>query len=201
MATELGKAYVQIVPSAKGIKGMIEQSMGGDVKSAGGSLGDSMGGSLVKKLVAVVAAAGIGKAIVSGISESVKEGAALEQSLGGIETLFKNNADTVIENARRAYETAGVSANQYMEQATSFSATLLQGLGGDTAKAAEYADKAIVDMGDNANKLGTDVGLIQNAYQGFSKANFAMLDNLKLGRKTIAEYKSSENGGTLSLVA
>ena len=201
MATELGKAYVQIVPSAKGIKGMIEQSMGGEVKSAGGSLGDSMGGSLVKKLVAVVAAAGIGKAIVSGISESVKEGAALEQSLGGIETLFKNNADTVIENARRAYETAGVSANQYMEQATSFSATLLQGLGGDTAKAAEYADKAIVDMGDNANKLGTDVGLIQNAYQGFSKANFAMLDNLKLGRKTIAEYKSSENGGTLSLVA
>ena len=201
MATELGKAYVQIVPSAKGIKGMIEQSMGGEVKSAGGSLGDSMGGSLVKKLVAVVAAAGIGKAIVSGISESVKEGAALEQSLGGIETLFKENADTVIKNARRAYETAGVSANQYMEQATSFSATLLQGLGGDTAKAAEYADKAIVDMGDNANKLGTDVGLIQNAYQGFSKANFAMLDNLKLGRKTIAEYKSSENGGTLSLVA
>ena len=148
MATELGKAYVQIVPSAKGIKGMIEQSMGGDVKSAGGSLGDSMGRSLVKKLVAVVAAAGIGKAIVSGISESVKEGAALEQSLGGIETLFKNNADTVIKNARRAYETAGVSANQYMEQATSFSATLLQGLGGDTAKAAEYADKAIVDMSD-----------------------------------------------------
>ena len=162
MATELGKAYVQIVPSAKGIKGMIEQSMGGEVKSAGGSLGDSMGRSLVKKLVAVVAAAGIGKAIVSGISESVKEGAALEQSLGGIETLFKNNADTVIENARRAYETAGVSANQYMEQATSFSATLLQGLGGDTAKAAEYADKAIVDMSDNAGKMGTDIGMIQN---------------------------------------
>ena len=201
MATELGKAYVQIVPSAKGIKGMIEQSMGGDVKSAGGSLGDSMGRSLVKKLVAVVAAAGIGKAIVSGISESVKEGAALEQSLGGIETLFKNNADTVIKNARRAYETAGVSANQYMEQATSFSATLLQGLGGDTAKAAEYADKAIVDMSDNAGKLGTDIESIQQAYQGFSKANFAMLDNLKLGRKTIAEYKSSENGETLSLVA
>ena len=88
-----------------------------------------------------------------------------------------------------------------MEQATSFSATLLQGLGGDTAKAAEYADKAIVDMGDNANKLGTDVGMIQNAYQGFAKSNYAMLDNLKLGRKTIAEYKSSENGGTLGLVA
>ena len=183
MATELGKAYVQIVPSAKGIKGMIEQSMGGEVKSSGKSLGNSLGSSLMGSLktVAVAGGAAIGSAIAGAIAGGVAEGAKLEQSLGGIETLFKENADTVIKNARRAYETAGLSANQYMEQTTSFSATLLQGLGGDTAKAAEYADKAIVDMADNANKLGTDVGLIQNAYQGFAKDNYTMLDNLKLG--------------------
>ena len=176
MATELGKAYVQIVPSAKGIKGMIEQSMGGEVKSSGKSLGNSLGSSLMGSLktVAVAGGAAIGSAIAGAIAGGVAEGAKLEQSLGGIETLFKENADTVIKNARRAYETAGVSANQYMEQATSFSATLLQGLGGDTAKAAEYADKAIVDMSDNANKMGTDIGMIQQAYQGFAKDNYTI---------------------------
>lgn len=183
MATELGKAYVQIVPSAKGIKGMIEQSMGGEVKSSGKSLGSSLGSSLMGSLktVAVAGGAAIGSAIAGAIAGGVAEGAKLEQSLGGIETLFKENADTVIKNARRAYETAGVSANQYMEQATSFSATLLQGLGGDTAKAAEYADKAITDMSDNANKMGTDIGMIQDAYRGFSRDNYTMLDNLSLG--------------------
>ena len=183
MATELGKAYVQIVPSAKGIKGMIEQSMGGEVKSSGNSLGNSLGSSLMGSLktVAVAGGAAIGSAIAGAIAGGVAEGAKLEQSLGGIETLFKENADTVIKNARRAYETAGVSANQYMAQATSFSATLLQGLGGDTAKAAEYADKAIVDMSDNANRMGTDIGMIQDAYRGFSRDNYTMLDNLSLG--------------------
>lgn len=183
MATELGKAYVQIVPSAKGIKGMIEQSMGGEVKSSGKSLGNSLGSSIMGSLktVAIAGGAAVGSAIAGAIAGGVAEGAKLEQSLGGIETLFKENADTVIKNARRAYETAGVSANQYMEQATSFSATLLQGLGGDTAKAAEYADKAITDMSDNANRMGTDIGSIQQAYQGFAKDNFTLLDNLKLG--------------------
>lgn len=112
---------------------------------------------------------------------SVKSFAQYEQLVGGVETLFKNSSEQVLEYANSAYKTSGLSANQYMEQATSFSATLLQGLGGDTAKATEYANKAIIDMSDNANKMGTDIGMIQNAYQGFAKDNFTMLDNLKLG--------------------
>lgn len=107
--------------------------------------------------------------------------AQLEQNIGGVETLFKDSADTVIANANRAYKTAGMSANEYMSTVTSFSASLLQSLGGDTKKAAEYADRAIVDMSDNANKMGTSMELIQNAYQGFAKQNYTMLDNLKLG--------------------
>lgn len=105
----------------------------------------------------------------------------MEQQVGGVETLFKNSADTVIKNANRAYKTAQLSANNYMSTVTSFSASLLQGLGGDTAKAAEIADMAIIDMADNANKMGTNMQDIQNAYQGFAKQNYTMLDNLKLG--------------------
>lgn len=107
--------------------------------------------------------------------------ASLEQNVGGVETLFKKSADTVIANAKRAYETAGLSANDYMSTVTSFSASLLQSLGGDTKKAAEVADMAITDMSDNANKMGTSMEMIQNAYQGFAKQNYTMLDNLKLG--------------------
>ena len=146
---------------------------------------------------------------VAGITKIVKSYADLEQSLGGVETLFKDNGtsaiqlakkynitakeaqnlyDTmeekgasVIANANKAFKTAGVSANSYMQQVTSFSATLLQGLGGDTEKAAQYADKALVQMADNANKMGTNMSDIQNAYQGFAKDNYTMLDNLKLG--------------------
>ncbi len=105
----------------------------------------------------------------------------IEQSVDGVETLFKDSADTVIANARRAYKTAGVDANTYMQGVTSFSARLLQSLEGDTQKSAEIADMAFQDMSDNANKFGTDMQSIQNAYQGFAKANFMMLDNLKLG--------------------
>lgn len=104
-----------------------------------------------------------------------------EQLVGGVETLFKDSSGKLMEYANVAYKTAGISANQYMEQATSFSATLLQGLGGDTRKAVEYANMAIIDMSDNANKMGTDMSMIQNAYQGFAKDNYTMLDNLKLG--------------------
>lgn len=100
--------------------------------------------------------------------------ASLEQNIGGVETLFKDSADTVIANAQRAYETAGMSANQYMETVTSFSASLLQSLGGDTEKAAQYADMAIIDMSDNANKMGTSMESIQNAYQGFAKQNYTI---------------------------
>lgn len=119
--------------------------------------------------------------IVGGIAASINEFAKLEQSIGGVETLFKDSANAVITNSETAYKRAGVSANAYMESVTSFSASLLQGLGGDTEKAAKIADMAMVDMSDNANKFGTDIGAIQNAYQGFAKDNFTMLDNLKLG--------------------
>lgn len=104
-----------------------------------------------------------------------------EQLAGGVETLFKDSADTVKKYADDAYKTAGLSANEYMSTVTSFSASLLQSLGNDTAKSAEYADQAIIDMSDNANKMGTDMEAIQNAYQGFAKQNYTMLDNLKLG--------------------
>lgn len=173
MATELAKAYVQIVPSAQGIKGMIEQSMGNEADQAG----EKAGGSIASKIKGAIVAAGIGKAL----SASIEEGAKLEQSLGGVETLFKNNADIVKKYAKEAYKTAGVSANDYMEQVTSFSASLLSSLNGNTKKAAESANQAIVDMADNANKMGTPLESIQNAYQGFAKQNYTMLDNLKLG--------------------
>ena len=112
---------------------------------------------------------------------SVKGYADYEQLAGGVETLFKKSSQSVINNASKAYETAGMSANEYMETVTGFSASLLQSLGGDTQKAAEKADTAIRDMSDNANKMGTDIESIQNAYQGFAKQNYTMLDNLKLG--------------------
>lgn len=142
--------------------------------------------------IAKSVASGIGKAFtaasaaaVAGITalagSAMSQFAEYEQLVGGVETLFKDSADIVMNYAENAYKTAGLSANEYMATVTSFSASLLQSLGGDTVKAAEYADRAITDMSDNANKMGTDMVLIQNAYQGFAKQNFTMLDNLKLG--------------------
>lgn len=127
---------------------------------------------------AVKSTAGAAKDMVQSVFE---EYAQTEQLYGGVETIFKGSADVVKRNADAAFATAGMSANEYMQTVTSFSSSLLQGLNGDTAKAAEVADMAIKDMSDNANKFGTDIGLIQNAYQGFAKDNFTMLDNLKLG--------------------
>lgn len=173
MATELAKAYVQIIPSAVGIQGRIQKEMEPEADSAGSFFGGKMVG-MIKK---VIATAAIGKAL----SASISEGAALEQSLGGIETLFKDSADKVKANAAKAYQTAGMSANDYMELTTSFSASLLSSLAGDTSKAADIADMAMVDMSDNANKMGTNMEDIKNAYQGFAKQNYTMLDNLKLG--------------------
>ena len=193
MATQLGKAYVQIIPSAKGISGMIQKEIGGEVASAGTFAGESLGSNIVGTFKKIVAAAGVGKAF----SAALSEGAALQQSLGGVETLFKDSADKVKGFANEAYKTTGLSANAYMENVTGFSASLLQSLGGDTDKAAETANMAMIDMSDNANKMGTSMESIQLAYQGFAKQNYTMLDNLKLGRKTIAEYKPSENGETL----
>lgn len=125
--------------------------------------------------------AAAGAAVVGLTKTAVENYADYEQLVGGVETLFKDSADTVMDYANAAFETAGLSANAYMETVTSFSASLLQSLGGDTEKAAEKANMAIVDMSDNANKMGTDMASIQNAYQGFAKQNYTMLDNLKLG--------------------
>ena len=173
MATNLGKAYVQIMPSAKGISGMISKELNGEVTSAG----QSAGNKLMSSIKGAMLAAGIGKLFAT----SLLEGGKLQQSLGGVETLFKQNADTVKQYANEAYKTTGLSANAYMETVTGFSASLLQSLGGDTAKAAKVANTAMVDMADNSNKMGTSMELIQNAYQGFAKQNYTMLDNLKLG--------------------
>ena len=122
-----------------------------------------------------------GKAVASLGKAALDSYADFEQLVGGVETLFKDSSDAVIKNAENAYMTAGMSANEYMETVTNFSASLLQSLGGNTVAAAGIADMAITDMADNANKMGTSMGMIQNAYQGFAKANYTMLDNLKLG--------------------
>ena len=174
---ELGKAYVQIVPSAEGIQGKITEALGGEPAAAGDAAGQSLGAQLVGTLKKVIAAAGIGKII----SESINLGGALQQSLGGVETLFKDSADTVKAYAAQAYKTVGLSANDYMEQTTSFAASLLSSVSQDTQAAADLANMAMVDMADNSNKMGTSMQDIQNAYQGFAKQNYTMLDNLKLG--------------------
>ena len=174
---ELGKAYVQIVPSAQGIKSALTEMFDEETDGLGEQTGQSIGQKLVGTLKNVIVAAGIGKII----SDSINMGGALQQSLGGVETLFKDSADTVKEYAAQAYRTVGLSANNYMEQTTSFAASLLSSVSQDTDAAAQLANMAMVDMADNANKMGTDMQDIQNAYQGFAKQNYTMLDNLKLG--------------------
>ena len=145
-------------------------SVFGDVLKA-----NLLGSAIVSGIKAV--ASGI-KSLISGAIEGYGE---YEQLVGGVETLFGSSADTVIKNAENAYKTAGLSANAYMETVTSFSASLLQSMGNDTEAAAKKADQALTDMSDNANKMGTDMQSIQNAYQGFAQQNYTMLDNLKLG--------------------
>lgn len=193
MATELGKAYVQIVPSAQGISGSISNVLAGEATSAG----KSAGLNIASAIKGVVAAAGIGTAIKA----SLDAGGALQQSFGGLDTLYGDAADAAKEYAAQAV-LAGISANDYAEQAVSFGASLKQAFGGDTLAAAESANTAIMDMADNAAKMGTPIENIQNAYQGFAKQNYTMLDNLKLGKTyRNAQYKPCENGGTLKCVA
>lgn len=153
------------------------------INTGGFNSGISKIGSIAKGGLAVVGslAVGIKAAFAATTKASLDSVASLEQNIGGIETLFKDSADVVIANAKRAYKTAGMSANEYMQNVTSFSSSLLQSLSGDTKAAAEVADMAMTDMSDNANKMGTSMELIQNAYQGFAKQNYTMLDNLKLG--------------------
>lgn len=204
MATELAKAYVQIIPSAQGIKGKLTSALGGEASSAGDAAGKTAGSSMASAIKKVVVAAGIGTALKKALSEA----ADLQQSLGGIETLFGTGGASMVEyaeqvgksvsdirdeynmlmqaqdlvkqNANAAYKSAGLSANAYMETVTSFAASLKQSTETEL-EAAKAADQAIVDMSDNANKMGTSMELIQNAYQGFAKQNYTMLDNLKLG--------------------
>jgi phage-related protein len=147
-----------------------------------GKITQSLGNGLKAAAQVGVAAVGVAASGIAALTTSaVKNYAEYEQLVGGVDTLFKDSSGKVQEYAQNAYKTAGLSANEYMSTVTSFSASLIQSLGGDTEKAVEYANTAITDMSDNANKMGTDIGMIQNAYNGFAKGNFTMLDNLKLG--------------------
>ena len=204
MATQIGEAYIQIIPSAKGIKNSITKELGGEAESAGKSAGSSIASGLVGAIKGALAAAGIGAAL----KKTLEEGASLEQSIGGIETLFgaggksaeeyaasvgkslsevkdeytqlMDAQNIALENAANAYKTAGLSADEYMQTVTGFAAALKQSVANET-EAANLADQAVIDMADNANKMGTDMQSIQTAYQGFAKQNYTMLDNLKLG--------------------
>lgn len=207
MGNELAKAYVQIIPSTKGIQGALENELS-SVGSASGEKFNSSFGDKLKTGLATAAKAGLAAlgAAVAGIAalgtQSIKLYSDYEQLVGGVETLFgaggaeleeyaasvgktvsdaeaEYNAliaaqDAVMANARDAWKTAGMSANEYMDTVTSFSAALIQGLGGDTQAAAEVANVAITDMADNANKMGTDLASIQYAYQGFAKDNYTI---------------------------
>ncbi len=177
----LGKAYIQIIPSMEGTGSKISAFLNGEGVKAGNEAGEASGKSMMQSLKSTAVNLVSTLAIGATIKKAFDIGADLEQQIGGVETLFAESSAIIRKYADDAYRTAGVSANEYMKNVTSFSASLLQGLGGDTAKAAEYANTAMVDMSDNANKFGTDIGAIQNAYQGFSKQNYTMLDNLKLG--------------------
>lgn len=205
MAIELAKAYVQIVPSAKGIRGSISEALSGEASSAGDEAGEKAGNSFIGKVKGLIAAAGIGAAV----KEALSLGADLEQSIGGIETLFgtggnsieeyaaqvgksveeisgeyeklKTSEETMLAYADQAYKTAGLSANDYMQTVTGFAASLKQSTGDDMEALTTAANQAVIDMADNTNKMGTEMASIQNAYQGFAKQNYTMLDNLKLG--------------------
>ena len=152
-----------------------------EIDESGFNAGIGKLGSLVKGGAALLGLKELAEGFVDLGKAALSSVADIEQNIGGVETLFGSSASAVIANAEAAYKTAGMSANGYMETVTSFSASLLQSLSGDTTKAVDYADMAIVDMSDNANKMGTSMELIQNAYQGFAKQNYTMLDNLKLG--------------------
>lgn len=204
MATQIGEAYIQIIPSAKGIKNSITKELGGEAESAGKSAGSSIASGLVGAIKGALAAAGIGAAL----KKTLEEGASLEQSIGGIETLFgaggksaeeyaasvgkslsevkdeytqlMDAQNIALDNAANAYKTAGLSADEYMQTVTGFAAALKQSVSNET-EAAKLADQAVIDMADNANKMGSDMSSIQAAYSSFSRGQYQLLDNLKLG--------------------
>lgn len=197
---DVGSAYVTLMPSMRGFANDIKAQFGQAGNEGGKSFGSGLttgilgGSGAAKSALSSIGGAAVtaGKLAVAGLGAvtgavTAVGGAALnayadyEQLSGGVETLFGSSASTLKGYADEAYRTAGMSANQYMTQATSFAASLVQSVGGDTAKAAEYANMAMIDMSDNVNKMGSDMQSLQDAYQGFAKQNFTMLDNLKLG--------------------
>ena len=186
MPGTIASAYVQILPSAEGMKSNLTKALGGDAEDVGKSLSNKIGGGLKTGLgvAAKAAAAGIaaaGTAAVALGSQAMESYANYEQLIGGVETLFGDSADKVINDASQAFKTAGMSANDYMETSIQSAAALINSLGGDQAKAADMMGMSITDMSDNVNKMGTSMEAVQNAYRGFSRGNFTMLDNLALG--------------------
>lgn len=177
---DLGKAYVQIIPQAKGITGKIGAILDPESKKAGERGGKEAGASFASSIKGTLAKLAIGATIVKGFQSALEEGGKLQQSYGGLETIYGDAAEAAKKYAAEASK-AGISANDYAEQAVGFGASLKQAFEGDTAKAVEAANTAILDMTDNAAKMGTPIESIQNAYAGFAKQNYTMLDNLKLG--------------------
>lgn len=176
MAESLGNAYINIVPKAPGIEGQISGLIGGPADAAGADAGKKAGGGLLRSLGGLVSAAAVG----SILKDAFEAGGNLEQSFGGLETIYGDAAGQAKEFAMQA-AAAGISANDYAEQAVSFGASLRAAFGGDTEAAMNAANTAILDMADNAAKMGTPLESIQAAYQGFAKGNYQLLDNLKLG--------------------
>ena len=183
---EVGSAYVSVIPSTKGFNEGVATAAFDGMKTAA--------------LGVTAAVAAIGVTMIAIGKQSLDAYANFEQLSGGVEKIFGEASSQVMANAQAAYAVAGVSMNQYMDQLNSMGAALKQSFGGDVVAAARAGNMAITDMADNASIFGSNLQDIQNAYQGFAKQNFTMLDNLKLGklkRPLIAEHKPRENGGTL----
>lgn len=198
---DIGKAYLQIIPKAEGISGQLGQMIDAPAKAAGEKGGSAAGAGLAGGIKKALAGLAIGATVTAGFKAAIDEGAKLQQSFGGLDTLYGNveesaaaagmstkeylevhgNAADKMKQFAQQAAAVGISANDYAEQAVSFGASLKQAFGGDASKAAEAANTAILDMTDNAAKMGTPIENIQNAYQGFAKGNYTMLDNLKLG--------------------
>jgi len=174
---DIGKAYIQIIPEAEGISGKIRTMLGDETKKAGTDGGANLASGIKSALMKL----GIGAIISKGIKDSLEAGGALQQSFGGLETLYGEEASARMKEFAMQASQYGVSANDYAEQAVSFGASLKSAFGGDTTKAMESANMAIQDMADNSAKMGTDITAIQTAYQGFAKGQYQLLDNLKLG--------------------
>lgn len=207
----IGSAYLQVIPKMD-MKSLKTQGASAG-KSSGAAFNKTFGGGLngigsiaTKAFATVTKAATIaGAAAATTLAVVGKQAfdayASYEQLSGGITKLFGDADQAVFQHAQEAYRTAGMSANDYMQQVSGFAAALTNSLGGDTVKAAEQADVAMRAISDNVNTFGSDIDSVTVAFQGFAKQNYAMLDNLKLGRPTIAEYKPCENGETLRLAA